>query len=351
MFGQIARDSTSTVLRVDDDAKARLKIMLLAKHAKSGGALSPVDGNHAVYHHELLTTLQSVGFDVVAANSYEEVYDAPPVDFVFTLLNRGGFLNSEILAPLLLTRRGVSFLGASPIVRGLGDDKHLSKAVALQRGVPTMDWAIWRKGGLMGELGFAATKLVVKPNASSASWGLKIIDSWTEAEDHARSLHDEGHDAIIERWMPRNDIAVPVIGGRGGKPYLLPPMLFRPGQEDGPRSYEEKRGLVTPEEEAEDPLQPITEGPLRDRLHRMVELLLPEFWPFDYGRFEFRFDPENDALSFMEVNLSCNLWSKKSISRSARMLGIDHATLVETIVAHSLVRQGLLKENEEGVAA
>ncbi len=44
----------------------------------------------------------------------------------------------------------------------------------------------------------------------------------------------------------------------------------------------------------------------------------------------------------MEVNLSCNLWSKKTISRSARSLGYSHAQLVECILAHSLERQGLI---------
>src|SRR3546814_5974816 len=69
--------------------------------------------------------------------------------------------------------------------------------------------------------------------------------------------------------------------------------------------------------------------------------MLAELWPFDYGRFEFRYDPASGQLHFMEVNLSCNLWSKKTISRAAARIGMDHATLVESIVAHSLARQGL----------
>ena len=44
----------------------------------------------------------------------------------------------------------------------------------------------------------------------------------------------------------------------------------------------------------------------------------------------------------MEVNLSCNLWSRKTISRAAATLGLSHAELVETIVAHSMLRQGVV---------
>ena len=76
----------------------------------------------------------------------------------------------------------------------------------------------------------------------------------------------------------------------------------------------------------------------------MTRRLLPELWPFDYGRFEYRYDPASGELLFMEVNLSCNLWSKKTISRSAASIGVDHQSLVETIVAHSLARHGLLTE-------
>ena len=49
---------------------------------------------------------------------------------MFPLLNRGGFLNSEMMLPLLCTRLGLPYLGASPILRGLADDKHLSKMAA-----------------------------------------------------------------------------------------------------------------------------------------------------------------------------------------------------------------------------
>lgn len=90
---------------------------------------------------------------------------------------------------------------------------------------------------------------------------------------------------------------------------------------------------------------------LAARIAANTRILLRELWPFDYGRFEYRYDPVTGALLFMEVNLSCNLWSRKTISRSAAMLGVTHAALVETIIAHSLERQGLIAGERMGVAA
>jgi D-alanine-D-alanine ligase len=331
------------ILKINEADKARLRVMFLAKHALTTGAPDPADGNHAIYHHEIRTTLEEIGLKVVPANSFAAIYDKPDVDFVVTLLNRGGFLNSEMLGPLLLTRAGVPFLGASPILRGLGDDKHLMKLAAAHRGVPVTPWNIFRRGGGPIERpDFAWRKLVVKPNASSASWGVGIFEEWEPARAHAEQVMAEGHDVIVEPHFGTGDVVLPVIGGDGVE--ILPAMRFRmPGQDDNFRSYEEKRALVDAPKEV---LERIEEPELAGKLMRYTERMLPEVWPFDYGRFEFRHDAATGEVRFMEVNLSCNLWSKKTVSGAARLLGVSHAELVETIVAHSMLRQGVIKEVE-----
>jgi D-alanine-D-alanine ligase len=330
-----------TPLKLFASDRERLKLLFLAKHALSGGAPDAQDGTHAVYHHEMLTTLRSIGLEVKAADTYEALFERPDADFVVTLLNRGGFLNSEMLAPLLLTRHKLPFLGASPILRGLSDDKHLMKATALLRGIPVTPWTVVRRGqGPVERPPFPWERLVVKPNASSASWGVGILDDWDEAKAHAEAILASGHDVIIEPFAPLIDIAVPVVGADG--PWLLPPMGYFPDEPGMPRSYEEKRGLVDTKDE--DPLRIIDDAELAGRLAAHTRALLPELWPFDYGRFEYRFDPATGDIRFMEVNLSCNLWSKKTISRSARSLGVGHAQLVETILAHSLLRQGVVSD-------
>ncbi|MGE4322057.1 MAG: phosphoribosylglycinamide synthetase [Sphingobium sp.] len=335
-------------MRISSADKARLRIMFLAKHAHADGAPDAVDGNHAVYHHEMRATLEEIGLTLTVADSYAALVDGPDADFVVTLLNRGGFQNSEMLAPLLLCWHAVPFLGASPIVRGLSDDKYLSKMVARARGVPTMAAQLFRRGGLPARPAFKADRLVVKPNASSASWGVRTVDDWQEAQAHADHLFALGHDVLVERWAPLLDIAVPVIGGAGGAPWILPPMMYVPADPHRERSYEEKRGLI---EAGDDPLVLVEDAALLARLDAMTRRLLPEFWPFDYGRFEFRYDPVTGRVLFMEVNLSCNLWSRKTISRSAASIGLDHRSLVETIVAHSMARQGLLTQAPAWAAA
>ncbi|WP_020180833.1 hypothetical protein [Methylopila sp. M107] len=340
-----------TPAKIPEADKARLRIMLLAKHADSDGAPDPVDGNHAIYHHELRTTLESIGLDVVAANDFSAIDKASGVDFVLTLLNRAGFQNSEMLAPLMLTRGAIPFLGASPILRGLADDKHLAKVVARASGVPTPDWMVCRIGRAIVDPTFRAERLVVKPNASSASWGVKILDSWAEGRRHAEHLHMLGHDVLVEAYHPLVDVAAPVVGGAGREPWFLPPMSHKPEIEGELRSYEEKRALTPTLARDADPLHVVDDPILVARLKTHSRALSRELWPFDYGRFEFRYDERSGDLAFMEVNLSCNLWSRKSVSRSAASLGVGHAALVESIVAHSLMRQGVIARDAVEIAA
>ena len=336
--------------RIPASALGRIRVMFLAKHANSIGAPDPVDGNHALYHHELRTTLEGIGLDVVPADSLSALDRAPDVDFVIPLLNRAGFQNSEMLAPLQLVRHGIPHLGASPILRGMADDKHLSKLVARAHGVPTADWRIYRRGVQRpASPDIAADRLVVKPNASSASWGVRVTENRRDAADHVAWLHAAGHDAIVEEFLPQIDVAVPVVGGASADPWLLPAMAYRPTDTGRLRSYEEKRALVPTE--AFDPLETVDDPALAARLRHHTLALCTELWPFDYGRFEFRYDPATDRLWFMEVNLSCNLWSRKTISRSAASIGVDHAMLVESIVAHSMARQGVFGAGMAELAA
>lgn len=327
-------------LRIPARVRAGLRVMFIAKHARGAGEKHLVDGNHAVYHHEIASVMCGLFRNCVVASRFEDLFARPEVDYVFSLLNRGGFLNSEMLAPLLATRHGIPFLGASPILRGLADDKHLMKMAAVHRGVPTADWQIYRRGAPVDPLaGWSADRYVVKPNASSASWGVAAARTWTEVRDEIVRIHEEGHDAIVEPFLAGIDVEMPVIGAAG--PTFLPIMTFE-HDPDVLRTYEEKRGFS--ESRAE--LVPLEEGELAETLRGYVRRLIPELWPFDYGRFEFRINRATGDVHFLEVNLQANIWSKRVIGQSARLAGLEHPDLIETIVCHSLIRHGLVQKDD-----
>lgn len=331
--------STIRPTRIPRDARARLRLMFVAKHARWTGDLHPEDGNHAPYHREMREILEGLGLNLVIEDNYKALYERSDVDFVFPLLNRGGFLNSEMLLPLLCTRLGIPFLGASPILRGLSDDKHLTKLEARANGVPTAPWTIFRKGAPIDVRRCpAAVRWVIKPNASSASWGVR------DATDHADilaavdAIHRDGHDAIVEPFLEGSDVEVPVITV-GGHEVIMPMMLFEQADPAHLRTYAEKRDLTDRADKYR--LVPFDDPRLSRQISAMTEALIRVFQPFDYGRFEFRIDLATGDIRFLEVNLNCNLWSQKVFGRSALLAGMSQDELIETIVAESLMRQGL----------
>ena len=326
---------------IPEEAKRRLRIMFIAKHAKWAGGLHPEDGNHALYHVETREILQSIGLNLELDDRPEALFERPHVDFVFPLLNRGGFLNSEMMVPLLCTRLGLPYLGATPILRGLADDKHLTKLCAAARGVPTAPWAIYRRGAPVDRARCpAGDRIVIKPNASSASWGVQDAYDWAGVEAAIASIHSEGHDAIVEPFLNGSDVEIPVIT-IDGEPVVMPMMLFEQADPTHLRTYYEKRDLVDRAQKYQ--LVPFDDAGWVAKLTELTRNMADEYRPFDYGRFEFRLDLETGQVNFLEVNLQANLWSEKVFGRSAVRAGLTQAQLVETILYEGLRRHGLLE--------
>jgi len=323
--------------RLPDRLRDTQRLLFVAKHARWTGALHPEDGNHAVYHREVREILERLGIGLSVADSYAALFDAPDADFVFPLLNRGGFYNSEMLLPLLCNRLGLPYVGASPIVRGLSDDKHLTKLEAASRGVPTAPWALFRRGAPIDVSRCPpARRWVVKPNNSSASWGIRDAYDRVELAQAIAEVQALDHDAIVEPFIDGSDVEVPVIT-LGGAPAMLPMMIFEQADPTHLRTYQEKRDLVDRSAKYQLRLfdDPTLAARLADLTRRMVEI----FRPFDYGRFEFRVDFATSEIRLLEVNLNCNLWSEKVFGRAAVAAGFSQADLIETIVAESMIRQ------------
>lgn len=335
--------------RLSPRARRELRILYIAKHVFWDGDLHPEDGNHAVYHREMRDTLEGLGINLRLANDYSALFDQPDADFVFPMLNRGGFFNSEMLLPLLCTRLGLPYLGASPILRGLSDDKHLTKSEAVRVGVPTMPWRVFRRGAAVDPaLCPPAARWVIKPNNSSASWGIGDARDADGIADAVARIHSEGHDAIVEPFFAGSDVEVPVIT-LDGRPQILPMMIFRQADPDHLRTYSEKRDLVDRSQKYS--LDYFTDSAVVERIAAMTERLIEIFWPFDFGRFEFRLNEASGDVQFLEVNLNCNLWSQKVFGRAALAAGFSQSDLIETILAESLIRQGLTERASASRAA
>ncbi|MEZ5709468.1 MAG: phosphoribosylglycinamide synthetase [Blastomonas sp.] len=325
-------------MRIPEKARQEIKFLLMAKHVLWGGSKHPEDGNHAIYHHEVRSTLESLDINLQLANSYDVLFGDPGVDLVFPLLNRGGFVNSEMLIPLLCNRLGIAYVGGSPIIRGLGDDKALSKLVCERAGVPTAPWACYRRGAPVRESDCPpAERWVIKPNASSASWAISDAHDWNGVAHAIAGIHAQGHDAIVEPYLDGYDVQVAFISI--DQPVLLPMLIYEREDTQKLWTYYEKRDLVPNTEKAS--LKRFEDAEFAPKIARMAQRIADQFNPFDYGRIEFRFDPLKGDINFIEINLNCNLWSEKVVAKAAAAAGFSHADLMETILANALKRNGL----------
>lgn len=328
-------------LRIAAADKERLRILFLAKNALWDGDGTAEDGNHARYHVEMREVLTSLGLNLTISDNFDVLYEKPDFDFVFPLLNRAGFFNSEMLCPLLCERAGIPYLGASPILRGLSDDKHLAKRAALDAGVPTAPWAIFRRGAPVDlSLVPDGERFVVKPNNSSASWG--VLDAFDVAGvgERIAAVHHLGHDAIVEPFLVGSDVEVPVL--TMDDPVILPMMIFRQGDPSHLRTYQEKRDLVDRSQKYS--LDPFENADVSAKIADYTRKLWGEYRPFDYGRFEFRVNESTGEVTFLELNLNCNLWSEKVFGRAAQLFGWTQEELIETVLAGSLKRYGLIED-------
>lgn len=337
--------SAISPLRIPDDAKERVRTLFMAKHALWGGGMHPEDGNHAIYHHEVRTTLENLGLNLQFANSYNVLFTRPDVDFVFPLLNRGGFVNSEMLIPILCNMHRLPYVGAMPFLRGLGDDKSVSKLACTHAGVPTAPWFCYRRGAPVLEENLPPSpdgRWVIKPNASSASWGISDSRDWAGVANAIVDIHGQGHDAIVEPYLDGYDVQVAFITMRD-KPVQLPMLWYE--REDTQRlwTYYEKRDLVQNTEKAA--LKQFDHPELAPRVSAMAAKVAQELVPFDYGRIEFRVDLKTGDINFIEINLNCNLWSEKVMAKAAAAAGFSHADLMETILAEAWRRNALISQD------
>ncbi|MFC3050437.1 ATP-grasp domain-containing protein [Kordiimonas pumila] len=324
-------------LKLAEKDKERLNVLFLAKHALSGGAFDKNDGSHALYHTEIRQCLEALDVDMTVSNTYETLFSRIPHNFIFTLFNRGGFRNSEILASCLSEYHSIPYLGAPPSMRGFADDKHLTKILYEKLGIPTPKWQIYRTCDMsVLKPAFEAERYVIKPNNSSASWGINHGTDWKELQPIVRELLHDNHDVIVEEYVPGVDVTVPSIGT--GKPWILYPMRNPAADDLNIVTYEQKRGFKNGSS-----IELFAEYPDFPELVEYTSKTNDYIWPYDYGRFDYRVEP-NGKVWALEFNLSCNLGSTRAICQSANLLGYSQQDIVETVLANSLERQRVMFE-------
>lgn len=290
------------------------------------------------YHQEILAILRDQGLDVVPSSEPEDIYRlVDDYGFVLSLYNRLNFRSLETYVSTVCEYLRKPYLGARPEIRAVADDKHLMKMLARSLDIPTPQWVVignkpdaWEKPHFPGPF-------MVKPRSGANSVGItngSVQDSWSDVIVESEKLLSHTDRVLVERFAEGIDVTLPVLGGP--EPIILPPVQTLTGQ---------PRHILTGEEKQQDSrnlkFNVVDDAWLCHTAALHALRLYDAIKPIDYFRMDLRYDPSYQKLSFLELNICCDLSSTGSFVFSARARGLTHRETVLAALAHSLSRQEL----------
>lgn len=289
-------------------------------------------------HAAVLNALRAIGLSVTPASDAAILFQDLDFDFIYFTMYDEAFTGHELLIPCIAAFRGIPFLGPPATIRALSEDKTLGKALASSLGieVPAHRVIDPLRPGAAGV--FLPGRWILKPRNGVMSEHLAYVDSeigWHAALAMAAEPRHEGREFIAEAFVPGLNLTVPVI--EGFPPQSLP-VFIEHGEPHHNILTEAGKEGQTPDYQSE----PYA-GPGAAEASAAAARLAAATTPFDYARFDFRYDPATKCLLFLEVNMNCALGPAAVVPRAAESRGIGYDALVAHIFTHSLRRQASRK--------
>ncbi|MER9629208.1 ATP-grasp domain-containing protein [Mesorhizobium sp. M0296] len=255
---------------------------------------------------------------------------ARPSGFVFNLASgiQGESRFSQI--PAMLEMAGVPYIGASPLGHELANDKIVTKILIRDRGVPTPNFLVMRRGTEnTGDLRFP---VVVKPPREGDSLGLQLVHEPSELKRAVEVIVEQyAQDALVEEYIEGREISVPLLGN--GEIDVLPLVEQDFGNSNSLFTYEAKyMGVGAP--------QMISPAHLDSRLAAMLrDISITTFRACqcrDYARVDVRIDRSGQPF-VLEINANPSLTKASSYCVAANTAGHSYSSLINRIldVAHT----------------
>lgn len=291
------------------------------------------------YHYDIYSILKSKYLNIMTGNNANFIIDNHnKIDYVFTLLNRAPYRNSEIFISSLAEYYHLPYLGARPNIRALAEDKHLAKIMASFCGISTPLWITVDVGERVQNTPPFHGPYFVKPRFGASSKYIdenSICQTWQDVKKQIAFLHVNNEDAIIEEFVEGIYYSSPVIF-KDGIPFVLPPVREKSSLKGNVVTYFQKRKV------AEGLFRTVeTEPKIIHEIEKASLSIAQYIKPIDYTRIDY-IVRENGELIFLEFNICCNLGIQSSFVLSAGSIGISHSKLVLSILSESFRRQNIL---------
>ncbi len=316
-------------------------VLFLARHALDSSVERKAQyGYHVTYHEILLNTIRGLGFRVTPASEHKVLFGPLNFDYLYAIHSHAIFDGHEILAPAIAAYYGVPCLGASAPARAISEDKVLAKQVATSLGLDVVEHKVINPRDVDVE-GFSLPgSWILKPRGGIASDAVVKVDNRSDWRGALASISDPRHggrEFIAEEFVPGLNLTVPVVEGFPARSLAVFEERGRPG--DNVLTNDGKRALDNSYKSAP------YEGPGADEALDAAADMAAEISPFDYARFDFRYDPDAHRVVFIEVNIACNMAPASAIYRAAALHDIKYEELVAHVLTYSLRRQTKRKKS------
>ncbi len=313
------------------------RLLFLAQFAPTNGHLiSPVTPEEVfyaeTYHLPIYEILCKGNYDFISSNDVNElIINHSKYDLVWSVYNRLGFRNCEIFVQSLCEYYNIPYIGATPNVRALVEDKSMSKQLAEHLNIPTAKWVIASSQYPLSKFPPFPGPYFVKPRFGSASFGIDetcICDNWKDAIAKAEYYFTLAIDVIVEQYINGTYYGVPLMNSLNGQPLIAVPHY---------QISNKKGNIITNSQKR------FTEGGMKrfisvdESLNKLLKYYAAKYYaemqPCDYARLDFIVEANTGIPYFLEVNVLMNLGQKGGFIASFLECGFNS---YEDIIKHIL---------------
>ncbi|MDW3208127.1 MAG: hypothetical protein R8L07_21545 [Alphaproteobacteria bacterium] len=259
------------------------------------------DSVHVAYHISLFQALRAICPNVIVARSPKDVLTlGKQCDYAVSVYSSDSLSSEESVVAAHCEAIGLPMLCGDALTLALVEDKHACKLKALKRGIPTATWISVSPADANVDWSPVRFPCVVKPRFGMSSEFINeeaVSKDRVTAERRLKRLLHEGQHALVEAFVPGFDVTIACVGDGMQNAQVGWPLKVT---SDAPgniqtRAQKMEGGKGRTRERLDAPH-------LAKRLNAYCKELYKEFYPLDFFRADFRYNPADDTVAFLELN-------------------------------------------------
>lgn len=322
-----------------------MNILFLAQFAPTDGVVlnppkTPEEKFYAeTYHWKIIDILKKTKYNIDTASDVDFfIKNHDKYQLVWSVYNRLGFKNSEIFVQSLCEYYRIKYIGATPNIRALVEDKSMSKQLAEHLGIKTAPWMVCSKEFPLCKIPPFPGPYFVKPRFGSASINIdesSLCYSWEDAIAKSKDYFQQNIDVIVEKYIKGICYGVSILNTISGPPLIAAPHYTVSDKAGNIMTHSQKRFADSGMERFES-----TDTVINKQLTYIAQKYYSAMQPCDYARIDFILEEESFTPYFLEVNVLMNLGIKGGFVNS--FINNSYFESYEELINH-ILELGLAK--------